>query len=513
MDNHYAEHPLDVIKFFLACSKIEPSALIILEYTFGGSVRSPGALMAVSQSGKSSGYISGGCIDADLILQAQTSLRLNQPRKLIYGIGSPFIDLPLPCGGAIHVRVLPEPDIETLKGVFERLSNRRTVRILLSDNHLIQMDNTDVEFCDGFRAFLYEPKLRLRIAGKGADCLALCRIAQASNIETILQLTTDEDIAAARSQGLSDIQHLKSISDVTSTSDDPWTAFALTFHDRDWEVPLLQSALSGSAFYVGAVGSRKTHEARVQALMEAGMNIRDIERIHAPIGLVPSLRDASSLAISALAEIIDAFTKRLEVMKQSTAVVLLAAGEASRFSEGDKLLAKLHEKPLLSHFGFLTKDKHFARSLAVTRPEDTDRQSLLKNDGWEICENDQANTGQASSILCGLRALQNDPNIRKIIILLADMPLVSKQHIEDMIMLGWNRSHLIMSHNGQHITPPVLIDASDIDQLLRLTGDKGARALLSEKKDRSFVRISKVECRDIDTLEDLKAVSLLLKKD
>jgi len=78
-------------------------------------------------------------------------------------------------------------------------------------------------------------------------------------------------------------------------------------HDHDWEPALLAQALTGDAFYIGAVGSPHTHVKRAALLKASGLHDNDIARIKGPIGLVPSLRDASMLAVSTLAEIIEAF--------------------------------------------------------------------------------------------------------------------------------------------------------------------------------------------------------------
>ena len=63
----YAEHPQDVLGQWLAWRQAGPVALVVVAATEGGSVRSPGALMAVSASGLKCGYISGGCVDADVV--------------------------------------------------------------------------------------------------------------------------------------------------------------------------------------------------------------------------------------------------------------------------------------------------------------------------------------------------------------------------------------------------------------------------------------------------------------
>jgi xanthine dehydrogenase accessory factor len=78
---------------------------------------------------------------------------------------------------------------------------------------------------------------------------------------------------------------------------------ALT-HDPKIDDPALICALASDAFYVGALGSRKTHARRVERLLEAGVDPAAIERIHAPIGLDIGAQGAAEIALSIIAEIV-----------------------------------------------------------------------------------------------------------------------------------------------------------------------------------------------------------------
>tara|TARA_B110000967_G_C18525231_1_gene383043 strand:- start:312 stop:605 length:294 start_codon:yes stop_codon:yes gene_type:complete len=84
---------------------------------------------------------------------------------------------------------------------------------------------------------------------------------------------------------------------------DAHTAVLLLFHDHEWEHNFLMSATNAQPFFIGALGSRKTHEARLQRLLEAGLSAELCSKIQGPIGLVPSLRNASLIAVSSLAEV------------------------------------------------------------------------------------------------------------------------------------------------------------------------------------------------------------------
>jgi xanthine dehydrogenase accessory factor len=314
----YLEHAQDVLEQWLVWCQTSKAALVIVTSTEGGAVRMPGALMAVSATSESCGYISGGCIDADVVNHAREALRSGQTAWLRYGNGSPFMDLPLPCGGAIEICVLPNAKADILSTCHYRLASRLTVTLNLTETGDLQLGQPTATSVLSFR---YPPKLRLRIAGRGADSLALARLAMASGIHTELQLRDGADILDAQRQGINNVTKLTVPSTLPELDDDPWTAFLLAFHDVDWEERLLVQALEGPAFYIGAVGSRATHAKRCDSLrVNGGCSENQISRIRGPVGLIPSMRDASMLAVSILAEIVEAYQH--EVRSPSVSTVL-----------------------------------------------------------------------------------------------------------------------------------------------------------------------------------------------
>ena len=381
------EHAEDVLNALVTWtgSGLE-CALVFVTGTEGGAVRSPGALLAVSPN-QSTGYISGGCIDADVELQARAACAAGQARALRYGAGSPFVDLPLPCGGAIEVLIIPSPDIEVVQATHDFLRTRHNVSLIVSETGTMRLQSDHSHPSRGDYVFHYTPKLRLRIAGRGADTLALARISDASGYETRTQLVDDEDIEQAERAGIKSIEKLSSPSDLSAVTDDAWTAFVLLFHDSAWEVPLLRQALAGPAFYVGAVGSKRTHAVRCDGLKRAGCSNAEIERVRGPIGLVPSLRDASMLAISTLAEIVDAFPGKSSSRRPATAILMLAAGASSRFEAGDKLLADLNGRSVLAWSAERVPDVGYAERFAVVRSAQSERAEILRQHGWTIIEN------------------------------------------------------------------------------------------------------------------------------
>ncbi len=271
-------NPLDIIGQILDLD--EPVALIAVTEINGGTLRAKGALMAVTASDVY-GYISAGCVDGDIAFQAREALNIGEVRSLIYGEGSPFKDIALPCGGTIKVSIFPNPDRAVLTEVMEKTQSRRSATLQLP------------EF-----THVYSPKLCLRIVGRGAPFQALTKLALTAGFIVHGQ-SPDAEL---NQSGFYRFDHLKDPSDTPASFTDPWTAVVFLFHDHDWEPVLLRQALAGEHFYIGAMGSDRTHKLRLETLNEMGVTGTD--RIRGPIGLIPALRDANRLAVSVLAEII-----------------------------------------------------------------------------------------------------------------------------------------------------------------------------------------------------------------
>lgn len=488
MQQTYPEHPEDVLSQWLDWRADGPAALVVVTAIEGGAVRAPGALMAVNEAGAIAGYISGGCIDSDVALQAQNTLRTGKAKQLRYGAGSPFTDLPLPCGGAIEVTIIPDADTAQLKSVRDQLMSRKTAHL-------------DLDPLDGF-APVYVPKPRLRIAGRGADCLALARVAQAAGLDVHLQLRDGEDVTAANDQGFERVTPLETPSDIPPAHDDAWTAFILMFHDTHWEGPLLKQALDGPAFYIGAVGSRKTHARRWEALKADGVSDVAFERVRGPIGLIPSMRDASMLAVSVLAEIVAAYHDALRKPFADTALILLAAGQSRRFESGDKLLATLDGKAVLQHAAHLLEGQQTAGNIAVVGPDDAPRAEALSAAGWQVAQNQDAAKGQATSLSVGIRGAQ-ETGANAALILLADMPHIDEPYLHALLDTFRQGRTAVMSKVDGILCPPAIFHHSTFDALTKLSGDTGAKSLFNQLSNTATVDLAPDRALDIDTTADL----------
>ena len=79
------------------------------------------------------------------------------------------------------------------------------------------------------------------------------------------------------------------------------------FHDHTWEPSLLEQVITQPWFFIGAMGSRRTHENRLEQLRGREIPEEALARIAAPLGLIPSARDPMTLALSALAQVVDRY--------------------------------------------------------------------------------------------------------------------------------------------------------------------------------------------------------------
>ena len=102
---------------------------------------------------------------------------------------------------------------------------------------------------------------------------------------------------------------------------DPTSGFLTLFHDHDWEPAFLVAALATPAGFIGALGSRPTQASRLAHLAEIGVSDADLQRIRGPIGLVPSLRNANLIAVSALAEVAQTFAYQQQTVSSAQQVI------------------------------------------------------------------------------------------------------------------------------------------------------------------------------------------------
>lgn len=285
------------------------AVLAIITGVEGPSYRPVGAVMAVLPDGEGHdlvGTLSSGCVESDIAHHARAALAEGRPRTIRYGRGSPFIDIQLPCGGGLEILLLPRPDPESLREVGRRRAVRRvcvlridreTGQIALQDEGKTGTDGTDF-------ILRIEPELRFLVFGKGPEAFTFAALAQSVGFPGLLLSPDDETLEMAARSGCA-TQRIIRPAWPADLSVDRWTSILLFFHDHDWEPAILEGALQTPAFYIGSQGSQRAAASRRLALADLGVAEERIAQLRGPVGLIRSARDARTLAVSVLAEVLD----------------------------------------------------------------------------------------------------------------------------------------------------------------------------------------------------------------
>jgi len=285
----------------------ERCALVTLVGVEGNAPRAEGAQMAVSETGQWSGYISGGCLEAAIALEAVAAIEARKPRLLRYGKGSPYLDIRLPCGSGLDVFIQPMRDAALIEDMSERLERREPfvlrVDLVTGACQLQALAGAPLGSRREGSSFLrgYEPALRCLIIGSSPIAVALAELAACSGFEAEFH-ATDPEIMPQLPVSVK-VQTLKPR---LSFAADRWTAAILAFHDHDQEFPFFSSLLPSPCFFIGAIGSKNAHAVRQAVLAEAGYSEAEVARINSPAGLLTGLKTAPCVALSILMQIVAA---------------------------------------------------------------------------------------------------------------------------------------------------------------------------------------------------------------
>ncbi len=149
---------------------------------------------------------------------------------------------------------------------------------------------------------VYNPPLRLLVVGAVHISQALVPMAQLAGYEVIV---VDPRKAWANTERFPNVQLIDAWPDeaMTALAPDHRSAVVVLTHDPKLDDPALGVVLRSPAFYVGALGSRKTHAKRVARLGEQGLSEAEIARIHAPVGLAIGAKSPAEIALSIMAQI------------------------------------------------------------------------------------------------------------------------------------------------------------------------------------------------------------------
>jgi xanthine dehydrogenase accessory factor len=285
--------------------------------TWGSAPRRIGAQLVIAGDGEMQGSVSGGCVEGAVVLEAADALEEGEQRLLEYGVsdGDAFA-VGLACGGTIRILVepvgsaLPEALLRDLVEAraartpvaYEvRLSDGR--RRLLDDGYAerFAMDRSGFEEDGDIFVAIHNPPLRLIVVGAVHVAQALVPMARIAGYDPVIVDPRGAFGSEARFPGERIVADWPDEA-LESIGLDTRTAVVLLTHDPKLDDPALHIALRSRCFYIGALGSKRTHGTRVERLAAAGFDPSLIGRIHGPVGLDIGAASPPEIALSILAE-------------------------------------------------------------------------------------------------------------------------------------------------------------------------------------------------------------------
>jgi xanthine dehydrogenase accessory factor len=311
----------------------------------GSTPRSPGARLAFTASGRMTGSVSGGCVENDLVRRGRDVIESGLPVIASFAVGEPTdTGVALSCGGGIDVLIERHADdavwrasraalgrsVPVVRAVAVGPASLLGRRMLLGATETVgsiasKLDPVIVEEArallrdvgeagirtitsgsDSASVFL-EPVLpapRLFVVGATDMGATLTTMAKLLGFRVVVIDAREAYVSRERFPDADDLVCAWPVEALNAARLDENSYVVALTHDPKLDVPALATALRSSARYIGALGSRRSHDRRKQSLRELGFEDADVARIHAPIGLDLGGRSPQEIALSVAAEMI-----------------------------------------------------------------------------------------------------------------------------------------------------------------------------------------------------------------
>ena len=284
-------------------------ALGTVAKTWGSSPRPPGSMMVIRDDGQVAGSLSGGCIEDDLIRRLRDGeLDLQRPALTTYGSDAEEAQrFGLPCGGT--VRILLEPlvgktwlhdlrdALESGRG-FERRLDLETGEVAILDS----AEQPRVSFDGRELRTVYGPRYRLLIIGAGQLSRYVASMASMLDYDVTVCDPRPEYHEGWSSIEITTLSAMMPDDLAAQMKLDAHSAVLALTHDPKLDDMALMEVLKTPAFYIGALGSRRSNEARRARLLELDVTPEQIARLHGPVGLKLGGSTPPEIAVSIIAE-------------------------------------------------------------------------------------------------------------------------------------------------------------------------------------------------------------------
>ncbi len=311
-------------------------ALATVTRTWGSSPCPAGSHLVVRADSSFEGSVSGGCIEGEVVTASLKAIRDGGSTTLEFGVADEDAwQVGLACGGsvAVFVAAIDDSRADVLDALERARAEQVPAALLIEPDtgaHALWRDGaitvgdvrpSEAQLEDLARRFttdrsgllddkaakpvfarVYNPRLRLLIVGAVHIAQRLAEIGASVGYDVTIVDPRDTWGTEARFPGIKLDRRWPSTA-LDDLKPDARTAVVTLSHDPKLDDPALLAALASDAFYIGSLGSRRTHAKRLDRLREAGIGEDKLARIHAPVGLDIGAETPAEIALSALAEI------------------------------------------------------------------------------------------------------------------------------------------------------------------------------------------------------------------
>lgn len=297
------------------------AALATVVETWGSAPRRVGAMLAVSGEGDLAGSVSGGCVEGAVVTEAFEALESGKSTILTYGVSDDdAFAVGLACGGTIRILLQPVGfdgglPVETLEQLCAARDAREPVAHIIdtanwtgtvagADSHpdRFRADRSGFEEDGTTFVAIHNPPLRMTIVGAVHIAQALVPMARIAGYDPLIVDPRPAFAAESRFPGEEIIDDYPDEA-LKERPLDTRTALVLLTHDPKIDDPALELGLRSGVFYIGALGSTRTHAKRVERLKAKGFTEEEIGRIHAPVGLDIGAAGPAEIAVAVISEV------------------------------------------------------------------------------------------------------------------------------------------------------------------------------------------------------------------
>jgi len=303
-------------------------ALATVVGTWGSAPVPIGGQLVIGEDGRFEGSVSGGCVEGEVIAEAEDIFASGKPKTLTFGVADETAwQVGLPCGGQIKVFLERLDESNGLRLIERAIDARSSRRGLLVKTHLgdgqRELFERDDERADALvrqhlesgeselletpqgEVFLHAmvPPARVLVIGATHIGQILAQLVKLAGHEVIVIDPRTAFAAEARFPGIRlDTEWPQDT--IPKIGLDPYTAVVALAHVGHIDDEALKLAMRSNCFYIGALGSKRNHAKRTERLKDAGFSDAEIGRIHCPIGINIGAQSPPEIAIAIMAELV-----------------------------------------------------------------------------------------------------------------------------------------------------------------------------------------------------------------